>query len=244
MNEDLNNLQYWPIRDYRYAQHFQNIQFQDKNLTQTERQLLVAAINEAIADFSSGFALVHSILEDEKDKHDRYHEIDRTIVSVMLFILITSVDSLVASKYFVQTTNDYDKRLFRGKLLVILNEGFKKLYGFKDKNRHLSEWARLSPLLKDFPDIINKQYIELTALLEKHAQSSSWWNEERNLETHIEAEKLYHSRQEEVVESRVMESSMKLFDTLLAINRFLTNMHACLVNSLIAMYKRGELKDE
>ena len=104
--------------------------------------------------------------------------------------------------------------------------------------------GRLSPLLKDFPDIINKQYVELTALLEKHAQSSSWWNDERNLETHIEAEKLYHSRQEEIVESRVIESSMKLFDTLLAIDCFLTNMHACLVNSLIAMYKRGVLKDE
>ena len=141
MNEDLNNLQYWPIRDYRYAQHFQNIHFQDKNLTQTERQLLVRIIDETIADFSSGFTLVDSILEDEKDKHDRYHEIDRTVVSVMLFSLITAVDSLVTSKYFIQTSNDYDKRFFRGKLMVILNEGFKKLYGFNDKNRLKSEWV-------------------------------------------------------------------------------------------------------
>jgi hypothetical protein len=36
----------------------------------------------------------------------------------------------VVSKYFMLAEKDYERRLMRGKLSVILNEGFKKLYGF------------------------------------------------------------------------------------------------------------------
>ena len=132
----------------------------------------------------------------------------------------------------------------RGKLMVILNEGFKRLYGFDEKTHKKSEWDRLLPLMGRFPEVINRQYQELTFHLEKHARSSSWWKEERNLETHMDTEKLYVSRQEEIIESKVMMDSMKLFNTLLAVNHFLTNVHACLFNFLVGKYKRGELKDE
>ena len=60
----------------------------------------------------------------------------------------------------------------------------------------------------------------------------------------MDTEKLYVSRQEEIIESKVMMDSMKLFNTLLAVNLFLTNVHACLFNFLVGKYKRGELKDE
>jgi hypothetical protein len=183
-------------------------------------------------------------LESTKDKHDEYHEIDRTVVTVMLFVLMTMIDCMVASKYFIIADGDYDRRFMRGKLMVILNEGFKRLYGFDVKTHKKSEWDRLLPLMGHFPEVINRQYQELTYLLEKHANSSSWWKEERNLETHLDAEKLYDSRQEEIVESKVMMDSMKLFNTLLAVNNFLTNVHACLFNFLVGKYKRGELREE
>lgn len=80
--------------------------------------------------------------------------------------------------------------------MVILNEGFKRLYGFEKRTYQKSEWDRLLPLMKYFPEEINRQYQEMTFLLEKHARSSSWWREERNLETHLVTEELYISRQE------------------------------------------------
>ena len=55
-------------------------------------------------------------------------------------------------------------------------------------------------------------------------------------------EELYVSRNEEIIESKVMMDSMKLFNTLLAVNHFLTNVHACLFNYLVEKYKRGEMK--
>ncbi len=244
MNEDLANIHYSPIRDYKYGRWFEDVQYNGKTLNDAERKEFVAMIDETIAQYSEGLPLIHDTLESTKDKHDEYHEIDRTVVTVMLFVLMTMIDCMVASKYFIIADGDYDRRFMRGKLMVILNEGFKRLYGFDVKTHKKSEWDRLLPLMGHFPEVINRQYQELTYLLEKHANSSSWWKEERNLETHLDAEKLYDSRQEEIVESKVMMDSMKLFNTLLAVNNFLTNVHACLFNFLVGKYKRGELREE
>ena len=236
MNEELIGIRYEPIIDYKYAKWFEEVQYNGKTLSDEERKKLVAVIDETIAQYTEGLPLMHDTLENTRDQHDDYHEIDRTVVSVIQFVLITMIDSMVASKYFILADGDYDRRFMRGKLMVILNEGFKRLYGFDEKTHKKSEWDRLLPLMGRFPEVINCQYQELTYHLEKHARSSSWWKEERNLETHMDTEKLYVSRQEEIIESKVMMDSMKLFDTLLAVNHFLSNLHTCLYNSLISNY--------
>lgn len=243
MNEDLANIQFSPIRNYKYAQWFKEVQYNGKTLSETEREEFVGVMNETITQYSKGFPIYQNMLKESEGKHDEYHEIERTVVSVMLFVLITMIDSMVVSKYFILADGDYDRRFMRGKLMVILNEGFKRLYGFDEKTHKKSEWDRLLPIIGHFPESINRQYQELTFHLETHAQSSSWWREERNLETHVDAEKLYDSRQEEINESKVMMDSMKLFNTLLAVNHFLTNVHACLFNFLVGKNKRGELND-
>lgn len=243
MNEDLANIQFSPIRNYKYAQWFKEVQYNGKTLSETEREEFVGVMNETITQYSKGFPIYQNMLKESEGKHDEYHEIERMVVSVMLFVLITMIDSMVVSKYFILADGDYDRRFMRGKLMVILNEGFKRLYGFDEKTHKKSEWDRLLPIIGHFPESINRQYQELTFHLETHAQSSSWWREERNLETHVDAEKLYDSRQEEINESKVMMDSMKLFNTLLAVNHFLTNVHACLFNFLVGKNKRGELND-
>lgn len=244
MNEDLADIQYAPIRNYKYSNWFKTVQYNNKTLSDSERKELVTVIDDTVAQFSSGLPMLHQIQESINNLQDEYHIIDRTVNSVILFLITTMIDNMVASKYFLIADKDYDRRFMRGKLMVILNEGFKRLYGFDEKTHKKSEWDRLLPLMKHFPESINRQYQELTYLLEKHANSSSWWREERNLETHMDAEKLYESRQEEVIESKVMMDSLKLFDTLFAVNHFLTNMHSCLYNYMVDKYRRGELKDE
>ena len=244
MNEDLANIQYSSIWDYKYAYFFKEVQYNGKTLSDKERKEFIAVINKSISHYSKGFLLIQDAQESIKDNHDQYSNAYRTAVSVMQFVLIIMLDSMVASKYFIQADGDYDRRFMRGKLMVILNEGFKRLYGFDEKTHKKSEWDRLLPLMSILPEVINRQYQDLTYHLEKHAKSSSWWKEERDIETHIDAGKLYLSRQEEIIESKVMMDSLKLFNTLLAIDRFLTNVHACFLNYLVEKYKRGELKEE
>ncbi len=243
MYEDLANIQFSPVWDYKYASFFEETEYNGKTLSGDERKEFVAFIDDTIAQYIEGLPLMQESLEDSRKQLDEYHEISLVVYSVMQFLLITMIDSMVASKYFIMADKDYDRRFMRGKLMVILNEGFKRLYGF-DKNTHeKSEWDRLLPLMGHFPELINRQYQELTFLLEKHSKSSSWWREERNLETHLDTEKLYVSRQEEIIESKVIMDSMKLFSSLQAVYQFLTNVHACLYNLLVEKYKRGEIKE-
>ena len=202
MEDNLNNIQYSPIWDYKYARWFEDVQYNSKTLSDAERKEFVAVIDETIAQYSEGLPLMHDTLESIKDLHDEYHEIERKVVSVMLFVLMTMIDSMVAGKYFILADGDYDRRFMRGKLMVILNEGFKRLYGFNEKTHNKSEWDRLLPILDHFPEVINRQYQELTFHLEKQAKAFSWWKKERDLETHMDTGELYESRQEEIIESK------------------------------------------
>ena len=243
MNEVLYSLTFSPIRDYRYAQWFQRIAYNGKILSAEERKEFVNVIDETVSTFTYGLPLLADELEKNETLDDDYHRICRVVYSVSLFVVMTMSDCMVAGKYFILAENDYDKRFMRGKMKVILNEGFKKLYGYIEKNKKVSEWFRLLDYMKFFPEVINRQYQDLTFLLEKESKASSWWKDERNYETHIEAEKLYASRMEEIEESKEMMETLRLYDALLAVNHFLTNAHAWLRNYLVDKYRRGEIKE-
>ena len=244
MNEDLSSLRIKPIRNNQFAHWFQDVKYNGKTLCHEERTKLVDMLDKTKEEYSKGFSIMQDIFEHFNDCQNELHHIYQTIVSVMIFVLITQMDIMVANKYFILADKDYDRRYFRGKLKVLQNEGFKRLYGFEKKTYKKSEWEKLLSLMKYFPEEINRQFQELTYLLQKQSKSSSWWEEERNLETHMDAVKLYHSRQEELIESKVIMDSMKLYCTLMAVSDYLANLHTCLYNYLVEKYQRGELKDE
>ena len=246
MNDNLDNIQFKPVWNYNYSQWFQEVQYEDKTLSDEERRDFVAFLDQTIERYSEGIPLMREALENAKELLDEYHELERLVVSIMFFVLITMIDSLVASKYFLLADKDYDRRFMRGKLMVILNEGFKRLYGFgtknKDKNTK-SEWAKLHPWMKRFPAVVQSQYRELSALLKNDA-NSSWWKNERDFEVHLDVVNLDASRQVVIVESKVIMDMKKLFKRLQAVNGFLSNVHTCLFNYLVGKYKRGELIEE
>ena len=154
------------------------------------------------------------------------------------------IDCMVAGKYFILAHTDYDKRFMRGKMKVILNEGFKKLYGYNEVNKKKSEWFRLLDYMKYFPEDLNLQYQDLTFQLENQSKKSSWWKDERDYETHIDSEKLYDSRMVKIKESKEMMETLQLYNALFAVDHFLTNAHAYLTNILVDKYRKGELKEE
>lgn len=243
MKNEFDNIQYSPILNHRYEEWFQEVQYNGTELNAAAKRKFIQIADETIVDYSSGLPLLKEILDSIRELHDEFNDAQRIVISVLRFTIITMIDSMVISKYFILADKDYDRRFMRGKMMVIMNEGFKKLYGFDEKSHQKSEWNRLIPILKHFPKNIQNQYKQLSSLLEEHSNSSSWWRDERNVETHLDIEKLYISRCEDVVESKVMLDSLKLFRTLYAVNLFLSNMHTCLYNYLVDKYHRGELKE-
>lgn len=245
MNEGLTNIHPRPIRNHQFEHWFKEEQYNGVTLSDDERKNFVAMIDEIIEENSAGFPIMQDALNHFNDPNNKLHQVFQTVVYAMLFVLTTRTDIMVAIKYFIIADKDYDRRFMRGKLQVILNEGFKRLYGFKNNKRKDIEWNKLQPILCYFPEELNRQYQEITGYLNKHAESSSWWKEERDLETHLQdAIKLYQSRQEEIIESKVAIESMKLYSTLMAVNEYLDNLYTCIYNHLVGMYQKGELRDE
>lgn len=243
MTDDIENNGFRPILNYPYARWFSVGQYNGKAMTENIRSQMVSIIDEHITEFSHSFPEIINILNQVKEKHDEFHTMYQTVISVMVFVAQTMTDSMVISKYFVLADKDYDKCFMRGKMAVILNEGFKKLYGFETRTKPKSEWSKLKSVLHYFPEEINHQYHELTTLLEKHSTSSSWWRDDRNVETHLDCERLFISRNKELIEGKVMLDSLMLFDALNAVYQFLGNMHSCIQNTLTEQYLNGELKE-
>lgn len=243
MISTIEEIHYWPVRDIDYAPYFQEVQPNGKTLSEKEREKFIAIIDDVVSRYISGFPMIKQELERISDIHDDYHILSRVVNSMSLFVLMTMTDMMIASKYFLKADKDYERRYMRGKLRVLQNEGFKKLYGFKEKSILESEWMRLKPFIDRFPVLIQEQYRKITSYLDIYSKSSSWWKRDRDLETHLDAEDLFISRQEEINESKVMMDSMKLYETLDAVNVFLTNAHACITNYAVKKYFEGEIKE-
>lgn len=80
-------------------------------------------IDETINEYTQGLPIMQGVLDNFNDKQNEFHQIYQTVVSVMLFVLMTQIDIMVSCKYFIMTDKDYERRFMRGKLMVILNPG-------------------------------------------------------------------------------------------------------------------------
>lgn len=246
MNMDLDNIKLRPINDINFRNLFPDLKQTDVTLNWKTRREVIKIIDERINVCVSGLKLISDNLKGLQTEDSGFSKINIALHSFFFFTVQTTADCWVAFKYFVLAKNDYDRSYMRGKLKVVLNEGFKKLYGFTPKGKKESEWAKLSGLLSQlpFPRVVYQQYHQLNNILERQSQISTWWREERDIETHLDSFKLYESRQEVINESKVMIDASRLLDALDAVGQFADNLNICIVNYLLLKYKRGELRTE
>jgi hypothetical protein len=242
--EDISFRTYSPVLNHQYDQWFKQVKYNGRTLSDDERKEFVKVIDETVFSYASGLPLLTEMLDESGVFGINHEGLCRTIYSITLFTVMTMCDCMVAGKNFILADSDYDKRFMRGKMKVILNEGFKKLYGYNETNKNKSEWNRLLDYMRFFPESMNRQYQDLTYQLEELSRMSSWWKEERDCETHLDSEKLYEARKVEIEESKEMMESLLLYNALYAVNLFLTNAHACIRNTFVEMYRRGEIKEE
>ena len=129
-------------------------------------------------------------------------------------------------------SNAYEKSFFRGKLQVQLNESFKKLYGFAEKNRKNSYSSRLGEIMSMFPGF-HTEYIDIMSDLCCIATRDSWWKETRNIEVHIDADRLYASRHAPVNESRVVMEAHQLINLFTRFNRLMARMNRAYIDYMM-----------
>lgn len=102
-----------------------------KVLSDEGRQNYADYVDSVIKQFSEGLELLKDEYTANKNNPNlAYYNLVMSIDDSDMFATMTFIDCLIASKLFILAKEDYEKKFLRGKLQVILNEGFKKLYGF------------------------------------------------------------------------------------------------------------------
>ena len=165
--------------------------------------------------------------------HDK---ITKTVLDVGIFTCYTYCDCTVLLKHFILSTDLYEKRLFRGKLKVLLNEGFKSLYGFNDKQREKSYCIKLGEIMSYFPGF-QLEYDTILLKLKQLSEQSTWWKDERNTEVHLDMSQLYKTRHEEINESKVAMESQLLMGLLVQINKLMGRMHQAYIDYMMMHLK-------
>lgn len=202
-----------------------NIYYNNKVLSAQDREAFRIMSEETIRDFSESIEVFYELSQKFKPSQNKeYDKITKTVLEVGIFTCYTFFDCVALLKHFVLSSNSYDKSLFRGKLKVLLNEGFKSLYGFNDKQREISYYIKLGEIINHFPDF-KSEYNSILLRLKQLSEQSTWWKDVRNIEVHLDMTQLYKSRHEEINESKVAMEAHLLIDLLVKINKLMGRMH-------------------
>lgn len=214
-----------------------NVYYNNKVLLDREREEFKIMSEETIREFSESIEGFYKLSQNFQSSQNKEHDkITKTILDVGIFTSYTFCDCVTLIKHFVLSSNSYDKSLFRGKLKILLNEGFKNLYGFNDKQQKKSYYIKLGEIIKYFPGF-QSEYNSILLDLKHLSEQSSWWKDERNIEVHLDMSQLYKTRHEEINESKVAMESHLLIDLLVQINRLMGRMHQAYLNHMMMHLK-------
>ena len=214
-----------------------NIYYNNKVLSAQEREEFRIMSEETIRDFSESIEGFYELSQEFKPSQNKDHDkITKTVLDVGIFTSYTFCDCVALLKHFVLSSNAYDKSLFRGKLKVLLNEGFKCLYGFNDKQRKRSYYIKLGEIMNYFPGF-QLEYDSILLKLKQLSEQSTWWKDERNTEVHLDMSQLYKTRHEEINESKVAMESQLLIGLLVQINKLMGRMHQAYIDYMVMHLK-------
>ena len=214
-----------------------NIRYNNKVLSPLEREEFRIRSEEAIEVFAESIDGFCELYQEYKPSQNKAHDkITKTVLDVGIFTSYTFCDCIALLKHFVLSSNAYDKSLFRGKLKVLLNEGFKSLYGFNDKQRKRSYYIKLGEIMNYFPGF-QLEYDSILLKLKQLSEQSTWWNDERNTEVHLDMSQLYKARHEEINESKVAMEANLLIDLLVQINKLMGRMHQAYIDYMMMHMK-------
>ena len=214
-----------------------NIYYNNKVLSAQEREEFKIISEETIRDCSESIEGYYELAQEFKPSQNKEHDkITKTVLDVGIFTSYTFCDCVALLTHFVLSVSSYDKSLFRGKLKVLLNEGFKNLYGFNDKQRKKSYYIKLGEIMNYFPGF-QSEYDSILLKLKQLSEQSTWWKDERNIEVHLDMSQLYKSRHEEINESKVAMEAHLLIDLLVQINKLMGRMHQAYIDYMMMHLK-------
>lgn len=141
------------------------------------------------------------------------------LYDIFLYVSLLSGDFVVLFRQFLSSDFLYERKYAMAKLYPLMNESFKRLYGFVNEktgqvklssDAYWKDIQELVPLMNETEKVL---YDELEDLLLKKA-SYSWWKDVRDAEVHLDAEKIYKNRCDQKDENVAIRDAMSFYDVL------------------------------
>ena len=206
--------------------------YNNKVLNEQERMKLCEVADDAIRSFAESIDGMHEWSENVASNENKgFRTIEREFIDISIFVAYCYCDIALMTKQFVQSVDSYERAFIRGKLKVLLNESFKKLYGFAKKTKEEPYFARLKKLAALFPQFSSEIKV-FEKELHEYSIKDTWWKDERDAEVHWDIKKLYQYRHEEVNESKVMMEAHFMISILYRVNFFIATLHKAFIASL------------
>lgn len=219
-------------KEIRKTYNTMEILYNNSVLNSEQRKEWLNNITSLIEQCNEGLKLIiQAQIEDDylKNSNPNLYSWLCNLYSALKYTTILFGDILVMHKYYLLTSNEYEKRFFRGKTKIMLNEGFKKLYGFtnrKIKKKENTIWQNIGDLMKSITrSRLHDDYVSISKDFEKLSISFDWWKEERNIEVHLVPDKLLENRMEELNESKYMMECYELIILLNKVKNLLYDIH-------------------
>ena len=206
--------------------------YNNKVLNEQERMKLCEVADDAVRHFAESIDGMHEWAEKVATNENKgFRTIEREFIDISIFVAYCYCDIALMTRQFIQSNNSYERSFLRGKLKVLLNESFKKLYGFTKKTKEEPYFVRLKKLAELFLQLSSEIQV-FEKELHECSITDSWWKDERDAEVHWDIEKLYQYRHEEVNESKVMMEANFMIDILLRVESYTTVLHKAFIASL------------
>ena len=197
----------------------------NKVLSEQERIEFCELADKVINDFTKSIEILFNMHERLTLEEDGWlKKKEDHLIDLRLFVSYCYCDIVILTKQFILSTHYYEKAFTYGKLKVVLNESFKKLYGFTKSSQNKSYFAQLKEAAKEFPKFKDK--LEMFSNdLDEMSRKKTWWKEERNAEVHLDVKMLDKFRNKDVYEGQVILDVISIFDIFDRINELSSSIH-------------------
>ena len=159
------------------------------------------------------------LLSDCSETNIHKAEALKKLFDVALYTQFLFGDFVVLFHQLLSSSFIYERRYAMSKIYPLMNEGFKNIYGFKNKKTGIirlsdnSKWLIIKEFVPNMTEKEKAKYDFLEAYLNDRS-SFNWWKDERDAETHLNTGMIYKKRSHFTREDDVVYDAIPFFQLL------------------------------
>ena len=157
------------------------------------------------------------------------------IAKISLIIDFINLDLCAALRQYLSSelSTKYDKRQAMTKINIVMSEGYKKIYGFENKQREKSYWANQIKTVVDFIGGFDKEYKELETKLVDFGKNGSLNKDMRDLAVHYDSDPMkVYCMLSELDAEEITRSCKKFYDLINSITKFVWQLSNKMMSKL------------